>query len=426
MTSLRKLFGAPRQIIASADNAMLGTVAAGIFAQLGLVVSGIIAARVLGPNDRGYLAGFQSIAVAGSFIVALGVPIAVAYYVAHDPGAARRSVRTLRGVIFAQIAVALVVPAAIFMFVINHEPHHARIAAWITLPLTAALLIAMYATSYMQGMHRFLAFNLTKTLPIPAYGFVLVALTVIGVGGLGEFAAAFTVIACVTAVVAAVIVSRWLPPAGEDDVPRRAYLSYGLKGQLGGVSPIESFQIDFLIVGALSGPYWLGLYAGAMAFTNLPRFVAQAVGTVAFPRVASAVGTDHAVRTALNAVGLAGGFAVIVVAGLELIVGWLIPFLFGQAFAPSVPIARVLLIAALFLSFRRIIGDVMRGGGAPLPSTSAEIISWVVYGSLVVPLVHAHGTLGAAWAMAAAAVVSTLWLAWAASRMLRSLREPIG
>jgi O-antigen/teichoic acid export membrane protein len=424
MTGVRQLARLPRQIVTGADNAMLGTVAAGIFAQLGLVVSGIIAARVLGPSDRGYLAGFQSIAVAGSFIIALGVPVAIAYYVAHDTSLARRTLHRLRGVVLLQIGVALVVPAALFITVLADEPAHARLAAWITLPLTAALLIAMYATSFLQGMQRFLAFNLLKTMPIPAYGAVLVLLTVVGFGGLGEFAAAFTVISCITAVVAVVVVRRWLPAEGEGDISRRKLLDYGIKGQIGAVSPIESFQLDFLIVGALAGPYWLGLYAGAMAFTNLPRFVAMAVGVVAFPRVASAAGTDHAIRAALNAVAIAGGFAVVVVTFLELIVGWLIPFLFGADFEPSVPLARVLLIAALLLSFRRIIGDVMRGGGAPLPSTSAEIIAWIVYGSLVVPMTHSHGTIGAAWAMTIAAAVSTAWLTFAAVRMLRMLRRP--
>lgn len=421
MPSLKALAALPVQVIRSADRAMLGTVAAGILAQLGLVVSGILAARVLGPDDRGYLAGFQSIAVAGSFIIALGVPVAIAYFVAHDPSAARRSLKELRGVLLAQLAVALLVPALIFAFVLVKEPDHARLAAWLTLPLAAALMTTMYATSYFQGMQRFLAFNLFKTLPIPVYGAALIVLTVIGAGSLISFASSYTLIMVITALLAVFALRRWLPPSG-GTVRRRELLSYGAKGQVGAVSPIESFQIDFLVVGALSGPYWLGLYAAAMAFTNLPRFVSQAVGIVAFPRVAAAEGSDRAVGTALNAVALAGGFAVVVVALLELLVGWLIPFLFGQEFVPSVPIARVLLIAALLLSFRRVIGDVMRGGGAPLPSTSAEVLSWVVYAALVVPLVHAHGTLGAAWAMAAAAALSTAWLAWAALQMLRAMR----
>jgi O-antigen/teichoic acid export membrane protein len=423
---MRQLLKLPRQVIASADNAMLGTVAAGILAQLGLVVSGIIAARVLGPSDRGYLAGFQSIAIAGSFIVALGIPVAVAYYVAHDSSLARKTLHRLRGVVFAQVGIALVIPAALFLTVLADEPEHALLAAWLTLPLTAALLVAMYATSYLQGMQRFLAFNLSKTLSIPVYGLALVLLTVVGFGGLSEFALAFTVIACITAAITVAVVARWLPPAGESDIGLRKLFDYGIKGQIGAVSPIESFQLDFLIVGALSGPYWLGLYAGAMAFTNLPRFVAMAVGVVAFPRVASAAGTDHAIRAALDAVAIAGGFAVVVVVLLELTVGWLIPFLFGADFAQSVPIARVLLIAALLLSFRRIIGDVMRGGGAPLPSTSAEVISWIVYGAAVIPLTNHSGTIGAAWAMTLAAAVSTLWLTGAALQMLKDSRMRLG
>ena len=33
--------------------------------------------------------------------------------------------------------------------------------------MTAALLVAMYATSYLQGMQRFLAYNLVRTVRDP-------------------------------------------------------------------------------------------------------------------------------------------------------------------------------------------------------------------------------------------------------------------
>lgn len=425
MSKLRTLAKVPRQIFATADRTMLGTVAAGVLAQLGLVVSGIIAARALGPSDRGYLAAFQAVAIAGSFILALGVPVAVAYYVAHDTRIARSSVRRLGRIIALQVAASVVIPALVFLIAFADDPAHARESAWLTLPMTAAMLIGMYAASYLQGMQRFLAYNLFRTAPIPIYGIALVALVVAGMDGLLEFAVAYTVIVAVVAVFGVVLVWRWLPEEGGEEIPASKYLSYGLKGQIGSVSPLETFQVDYLVVGALAGPYWLGLYAGAMAFTNLPRFVAQSIGVVAFPRVASARGTDHAVRSALDAVALASAFALVVVIGLELIIGWLIPFLFGDAFESSVPIARVLLLSALLLSFRRIVGDVMRGGGAPLPSTSAEVVSWVVYAALVVPMVHSHGALGAAWTMTIAALVSTIWLSYLAARMLKRLRLPV-
>jgi O-antigen/teichoic acid export membrane protein len=50
------------------------------------------------------------------------------------------------------------------------------------------------------------------------------------------------------------------------------------------------------------------------------------------------------------------------------------------------------------------------------------VISWVVYGALAVPLVHHHGALGAAWAMTAAAAVSTIYLSYLASEMLKRIR----
>src|SRR6478735_10102602 len=104
-----------RQILRSADRATIGTIAAGMLAQLGLVVSGIIAARALGPSDRGYLAAFQAVAVAGSFILALGVPVAIAYYVARDERIARDSVSRLRKIIGVQLFAAVLIPALVFL-----------------------------------------------------------------------------------------------------------------------------------------------------------------------------------------------------------------------------------------------------------------------------------------------------------------------
>lgn len=422
---LSKLIGIPRQIITRVDRTMIGMVAGGVLTQLGLVVSGIVAARALGPGDRGYLASLQAIAISGSFIIAMGVPMAIAYYTARDESTARSSVRVLRSVMVWQVLACFAVTAVVVLVAFRDAPDYARLSAWISLPTTAFLMIGMYAMGYAQGLQRFLAFNLFRAVPIPVYGLVLVILVMLGQDGLVEFATTYTVIAVITASIGGILVWRWLPEGDGGSIPARKYLNFGLKGQVGSMSPLEAFQVDYLVVGALLGPYWLGLYAGAMAFTNLPRFVAQSIGALAFPRVAAARGTNHAVRSALDAVLVTSAFALVVVIGLELIIGWLIPFLFGPAFEPSVPIARVLLISALLLSVRRIVGDVMRGGGKPLPSTAAEIISWIAYAIFVVPMIHHFGAVGAAWAMAIAATTSTIYLSIRAASMLRRTKRDL-
>jgi O-antigen/teichoic acid export membrane protein len=66
-----------------------------------------------------------------------------------------------------------------------------------------------------------------------------------------------------------------------------------------------------------------------------------------------------------------------VVAGLELVVGGLLPWLFGEEFEDAVPLARILLLSAFFLSLRRVITDAVRGLGRPTVGTVAELSSWI-------------------------------------------------
>lgn len=406
----------------SVDRTTVGTVSTGVLVQFALVLSGIIAARALGPEDRGRLALFQAIAIAGSFIISLGLPTAIAYWTAKDARLARPALASVRGLLTAQFALALVVPAIVLSLEYGGAGGDIALAAAFSWPMTLAVLAGLHISSLLQGLHRFLAFNLFKSLPIAAYALGVLALWVFGVASLPEFTALLSVISIITMIAGVVLLRRGLPASDGASVEGRELVKYGFKSQIGTASPLESFQIDLLVVGAIGGPSVLGLYVGALAFTNLPRFVAYSIGVVAFPRVAATKGKE-AMRKSREALLLTFAVLLAIVIPLELLMGWLIPFMFGDAFAGSVPVARVLLISALLLGLRRVLGDVMRGGGAPLPSTAAEIVSWVVYAIAVWPLIASHDTVGAGVAMLLASAASFGWLVASAALILRERRR---
>ncbi len=63
-------------------------------------------------------------------------------------------------------------------------------------------------------------------------------------------------------------------------------VAFGAKGLLGANSPIEYYRVDQAVVGLFLTPVALGLYSVALAFTNLPRSIANSLGVVAYPHVA--------------------------------------------------------------------------------------------------------------------------------------------
>jgi O-antigen/teichoic acid export membrane protein len=62
------------------------------------------------------------------------------------------------------------------------------------------------------------------------------------------------------------------------------------------------------------------------------------------------------------------------VGGLEALIGWVIPFVFGPEFQGAVPISRVLLVSGLLLGVRRALADGARGAGMPGVTTFAEVV----------------------------------------------------
>jgi O-antigen/teichoic acid export membrane protein len=101
---------------------------------------------------------------------------------------------------------------------------------------------------------------------------------------------------------------------------------------------------------------------------------------------------------------------------LEILMSWLVPFFFGSAFEPSVPVARIMLIGAFCFSLRRVISDALRGANRPLAGTIAEAVAWAFYGALVVPMTIAWEAKGAAAAIAIAAAASLMFIAFSARR----------
>jgi O-antigen/teichoic acid export membrane protein len=188
---------------------------------------------------------------------------------------------------------------------------------------------------------------------------------------------------------------RAMPGGEPSPVPPASIVSFGVKSAAGWVSPTESFRIDQFAVGLFAGPAALGLYVIGLAFTNLPRFVAQNIGLFAYPRLARGAASGGLWFYFFEALVVTAA----IVAVLQVAVGPAVPFFFGREFAGAVPFARVLLIGSFFLSLRRVLGDCARGLGQPSLGSKAEVLSWAALVPALPLLGSAWGAMGVAWAM---------------------------
>ncbi len=102
-----------------ARSATSTTITTSLLSQVILIVSGVFAARLLGVEDRGRLALLVLVPAALAQVGALGLPVAVTYYVARDPKSSRAIVQRVVPVAIAQAAVLVAVQAAILAVLVQ-------------------------------------------------------------------------------------------------------------------------------------------------------------------------------------------------------------------------------------------------------------------------------------------------------------------
>lgn len=404
--TLRSRLSLPR------SGATIGAVATGLLLQATLVVSGVLVARMLGPEDRGQLALMMVFPLALAQLIGLGLPLSATYFISRAREIAGPLTRSLAPLAAAQAVLLLAVHAGLVVAVFaDGEPSASR-AAFLTLVVGPVVLCHYYALGILQGQARYRAFNLCRLVPFISYGVAVLAIFATGGADIEAIAASWSVTYLLGAVVAALVTARGLPsgpPAAAP--PRRELVRFASKSFVGWVSPVDSFRIDQVVVGLFLSPVALGLYVTGLAFTNLPRFIAQSVGVVAYPTVAEKKTPAEARRSMWAFFSGTVAFSAVTVAVIWVLADWLVPLLFGAAFADAVGLTRILLVSALLLSARRILTDAARGAGYAGLGSVAEVVSWVVLVPSVVLLAASSGAAGVALALVLASAVSLAMLA---------------
>jgi O-antigen/teichoic acid export membrane protein/O-antigen ligase len=402
----------PSRLLSGRARKLGGSLMASGAAQLLLTMSGVLVARGLGPEDRGYLALIVVVSGICTLLGTVGLPTAVTYYVARYPAGARSIVRSLAVPYFGQVGATIAVQLVVLYAFVHDSPHRVEVAALISVFLVPGILSQSYGLALLQGQERFRPFNVLRILPTALYAFAVVAVFILGLASLVVLMTTWAMSLFLGGILVLVIALRGLPreDAYAEPPARHHLVRFGLKSLVGSTSPIEALRLDQALVGLLLAPVTLGLYVVAQAFTNLPRVIALSVGMVAYPHVASQ-SDETAGRRALWRyffIGLAA--AAVVIGVLEVGSASLVALFFGDQFHAATPIARVLLIGTLFMCARRVLTDGVNGLGRPGLGTMAEVASWALLVPTIGVLLPLYGAVGVALALAISWFLSLLLL----------------
>jgi enterobacterial common antigen flippase len=356
--------------------ALAGSVFISFTGQALLAVSGILVARLLGPEDRGRLALVVLVPVLVVQFVHLGIPLGVTYFAARG-AEVRRMLLRLRGAIAAQIVVGCMLAVAGFVLLAAIDSLHAPDAAAAAVLALPGMLLIGYGLAALQGARHYGPFNILRQAPAALYVLGVVGLYMAAVDSVLALTIAWMA-SCVLVGVAAFAIALRVPRGGDDPPSTRKLARFGLRGLLGASSPLETYRLDQVVIGIFLTPVSLGLYVVGLAFTNLPQFIAQSIGMVAYPHIAATEDRAAAWR-ALKEYVLATSVLCLAVCGILIVFAdRLIVLFFGEAFSDATDVTRVLLLAAGLASVRRLLGDAVRGIGMPGSASIAEVAAWVV------------------------------------------------
>lgn len=387
--------------IAALAPKLAGTLGTSGAAAAGGLVSGTLAARVLGPSHRGQLAQLllwpQLVVTLGNLGIELG-----AVYVSGDPAKRRDAPASVLAVALAQSIMLVAAYLALVPFVFAGSGVTRE--ALLMTPLIPMYLIGAVSIDVLAGRLRFGAFNAVRlALPL-LYTLAIVALA--ASDGLSPRSAALAFVAAHAAGDLLALALVWREH-GLGTFRRRIArdaLHFGVRAHFGRMSP-QGLSLDTAVIALLLSSRDVGLYAAASAFLAAPSLIASSIGLVVFPHV-SAVHQSGGRPRMQATFALHAGAVVAVSALLFALAGPLVSLLFGDSYAGATAALRFLALGAVAAQIRAFPIEMLRGVGRPGLTSIAEAANWLLFLVAVPAGAMSAGLAGAAAAVAAASFAS--------------------
>lgn len=364
------------------------------------VVTGLIAARILGPDGRGELAAIFSWPLLLAALATLGLPDAIVYFCARSP---RRA-----GTHFATALVPALAASAVFAgigwvampwLLAAQDTEVVTAARWYLLSVPLAATLGM-ADRPLRGIGDFRSWNLLRVAPTIAWLAILLVALVHGSSTPVILAVAFLVARLLLVAPMLRFVRNRVDGAWryQGDLVR-PMLRFGLPSFVTVLPTILNQRLDQLIMAAFLPASTLGVYVVAVAWSGMLAPLMLAFGNALFPRIAGTGQSDEQ-RGEVFARGLRIGVAMAIVLGLgaAAVTPLLLPVVFGSAFREAVPPALVLIAAAGVAGVNIIGQEGLRGLGRPGLVLRSEALGLVVTLAALAVLLPSFAIMGAALA----------------------------
>jgi O-antigen/teichoic acid export membrane protein len=375
---------------------MVGSFATTGAVQLIQAGTGVLLARILGPEDRGELAAIILWPTLITTIGSLGLAQAVTYHAARTD-----RLGTLYGsaVVFAAVVAAVLIGFGWAILPLALGGYGSDVVREGQLFLTAYIplfLLLIASMSLLNGSHRFAWFQGLRLVQMSAIFLGVGALAVSGEMTTATAAGAYVLAYGLAAAIASGVVLRSvLGTLGIAWAQVRALLAFGAKSQLSTSMWNLNERADQLVISVFFSAASLGLYVVAVTLTSLTTLVGFSFALVALPMIARVEALPGRRRLARLIVVATLVCATAVSVPIFAIEPLLIELFFGIDFVDAAGVGRVLLVAGVVFALNRVLEAVLQALGRPLESSVGEGLALAVTAAGLAALLPTIGIMGA-------------------------------
>lgn len=392
----------------SFSRSVIVTIVGTAFPPAAALVTAPMLARGLGVDARGEVAAAQAVAVLAVGVMALGLPDAVTHFVARG---AFRTRKQMSAVVLASVvsgALASLVVNELSFWLGDKSESAATLIQFAGLSIVPALLLGL-ARGHAAGRGWWERIAAERIVGSAVRLFGTIALFTTGHLGPAE-AVGLVVFGPLLGALAYVLPRFALPNLVVRDLASaKNVASYSLRIWIGYISGILLMRVDQVLLIPLAGAEALGIYAVAVAVSEVTLIVNSAIRDVTFTDQSAALDYARVVRSARLSF-LATG---LIAAVFALALPYAIPALFGDDFADAVAVTSLLLLAVTVGTPGSLAGAGLAAIGRPgLRSVSLTIAAGAGVVALLI-LAPKWGAIGAAWATLVGNLVSSnLCIIW--------------
>jgi O-antigen/teichoic acid export membrane protein len=385
-------------------------------AAIGLV-TGMLAARLLGAEGRGELAAAQAwplfLATLGSF----GLTDAIAYFVARSPARARTTLAT--GLVLAAPFTLAATVAGVWLLprMLRGQTTDVQHVAMQCLVLVPLLTLSTAPSQALRGVGHYRAWNVLRLVTPLAWLVSLLSVRGTEHATVPTLAMAFIGATALAGLVTHLVAWRTLAGSATPDRSlAHPMLAYSAPTMAAAIPHWLNLRLDQLIVIALLDARALGLYVVAIAWSGAAHPLTEVVAHNAVPALAGASDPWQRARLVYRTGVIAAiGTSLVLLVATPL----LLPLIFGVEFQAAIFVALIMVLAASVDATNAVGAECLRGVGRPRAVMLAECVGLAVTVIALPVFVLIGGIVGAA----CASLLSYVVILVTQRRLMRAPRE---